>query len=130
MTDNDGHNLNKRMWSVANETVAKTGKGVGLEQFINQQIADRVQTVRDAQEQIALLDEQIQILKTELRELLEQKGSNWSDADGYARLITEGTRTNYDTRALDQLILSEPLQYGWLRDFRKESTVRGGVQIK
>ena len=118
------------MWSVANETVTKKGKGAGVAEFIDQQIADRVQTVRDAQEQIALLDEQIQILKTELRELLEQKGSNWSDADGYARLVAEGTRTNYDTRALDGLILNEPLQYGWLRDFRKEFAVRGGVQIK
>jgi hypothetical protein len=124
------YKLSKRMGSVANETVTKTGKGVGLTEFIDQQIADRVQTVRDAQEQIALLDEQIQLLKTELRELLEQKGSNWSDADGYARLIAESVRTNYDTRALDQLILSEPLQYGWLRDFRKESNVRGGVQVK
>jgi hypothetical protein len=31
---------------------------------------------------------------------------------------------------LDGLILGEPLQYGWLRDFRKESTIRSGVQIK
>ncbi len=123
-------NLSKRIWSVANEIATKKSKGAGVAEFIDQQIADRVQTVRDAQEQIALLDEQIQILKTELRELLEQKGSNWSDADGYARLIAEGTRTSYDTRALDELILNEPLQYGWLRDFRKESNVRGGVQVK
>ena len=115
---------------MANETVAKSSKGVGLAEYIDQQIADRVQIVRDAQDQIALLDEQIQLLKTELRELLEQKGSNWSDADGYARLIAESTRTSYNTRSLDELILNEPLQYGWLRDFRKESTIRGGVQIK
>ena len=115
---------------MANESIAKTSKGVGLAQYIDQQIADRVQIVRDAQGQMALLDEQIQILKTELRELLEQKGSNWSDADGYARLVAESIRTNYDTKALDQLILGEPLQYGWLRDFRKESTVKGGIQIK
>ncbi|MEO8607055.1 MAG: hypothetical protein ABI690_04205 [Chloroflexota bacterium] len=115
---------------MANESVAKSGKGVGLAEYIDQQIADRIQIVRDAQEQISLLDEQIQLLKTELRELLEQKGSNWSDTQGYARLTAEGTRTSYDTRALDGLILNEPLQYGWLKDFRKESTVRSGVQIK
>jgi hypothetical protein len=115
---------------VANESVAKTNKSTGVAEFIDQQIADRVQTVRDAQEQIGILDDQIHILKQELRELLEQKGSNWSDEDGYARLIAESTRTSYDTRALDDLILSEPLQYGWLRDFRKESTIRSGIQVK
>lgn len=115
---------------MANESIAKTNKSTGVAEFIDQQIAERVQTVRDAQEQIGILDEQIQILKQELRELLEQKGSNWTDANGYARLIGESSRTSYDTRALDDLILSEPLQYGWLRDFRKESTVRSGIQIK
>jgi hypothetical protein len=115
---------------MAGEMVAKTGKVLGLAQYIDQQIAERVQIVRDAQSQIALLDEQIQIMKTELRELLEQKGENWTDADGYARLVAEGTRTNYNTKGLDELILSEPLRYGWLNDFRKQSAVRGGVQIK
>jgi hypothetical protein len=115
---------------MASEMIAKTGKVLGLAQYIDQQIAERVQIVRDAQSQIALLDEQVQLMKTELRELLEQKGSNWSDSDGYARLVAEGKRTSYDTKSLDELILSEPLRYGWLNDFRKLSTVRGGVQIK
>jgi hypothetical protein len=115
---------------MANEIVAKSGKVLGLAQFIDQQIADRVQIVRDAQEQIALLDEQIRLMKDELRELLEQKGEGWSDSAGYARLVSEGTRTAYDTKALDELIINEPLRYGWLADFRKESSIRGGVQIK
>ena len=115
---------------MANESVAKTGKGVGLAEYIDQQIADRVQIVRDAQSQIALLDDQIKLIKEELSELLEQKGSGWTDNIGYARLTSEGTRIGYDTKALDDLILNEPLRYGWLHDFRKESTVRGGVQIK
>jgi hypothetical protein len=115
---------------MANESVAKTGKGVGLSEYIDQQIADRVQIVRDAQGQIGLLDDQIKLLKAELAELLEQKGSGWTDSTGYARLTSEGVRTSYDTKALDDLILNEPLRYGWLHDFRKESTVRGGVQIK
>jgi hypothetical protein len=101
-----------------------------LAEFIDQEIAERVQTVRDAQEQVALLDGQIQVLKNELRELLEQKGSSWSDEEGFARLISEGLRTLYDTKALDDLIIHDPLKYAWLKDYRKESAVRGGVQVK
>jgi len=115
---------------LATNMIAKTVKGVGLAEFIDQQIADRVQIVRDAQGQIALLEEQIKLMKDELRELLEQKGSGWTDSAGYARLVAEGTRLSYDTKSLDDLILNEPLRYGWLRDFRKQSTIRGGVQIK
>ena len=115
---------------MANEVTVKNGKGIGLTEFIDQQIAERVQIVRDAQGQIALLDEQIQIMKNELHELLEQKGSGWSDSAGYARLVSESVRTSYDTKELDQLILNEPMRYAWLQEYRKESTVRGGVQIK
>ena len=115
---------------MASEMVAKNGRSLGLAEYIDQQIAERVQIVRDAQGQIALLDDQIQILKAELRELLEQKGSNWTDSAGYARLVAESTRLSYDTKALDELILKDPLRYAWMKDFRKESTVRGGVQIK
>ncbi len=115
---------------MANETMTKNGKGVGLAQYIDQQIAERVQIIRDAQGQIALMDEQIQAMKEELRELIEQKGSNWTDSVGYARLMSDGTRTSYSTKSLDELILKEPLRYGWLHDFRKETTIRGGVQVK
>ena len=115
---------------MANEMIAKNGKGIGLAEFIDQQIAERVQIVRDAQGQIALLEEQIQIMKDELRQLLEQKGSGWTDSAGYARLVAESVRTSYSTKALDDLILTEPLRYAWLQEFRKESMVRGGVQVK
>jgi hypothetical protein len=115
---------------MANEVVAKNNKGVGLAEFIDQQIAERVQIVRDAQAQTALLDEQIQVLKEELRELLEQKGSGWNDSAGYARLVSEGVRTSYNTKELDDLILSDPLHYAWLKDYRKESNVRAGIQVK
>jgi hypothetical protein len=126
----DDRQDSKRIEAMANNMVEKTNKGLGLAEFIDQQIADRVQIVRDAQAQIGLLDDQIKLMKDELRELLDQKGSGWTDSVGYARLVAEGTRTAYDTKALDELILKEPLRYGWLGDFRKESTIRSGVQIK
>ncbi len=49
---------------------------------------------------------------------------------GYARLTSEGVRTIYDTKALDELIIKDPLHYGWLKDYRNESTVRSTVQVK
>jgi hypothetical protein len=101
-----------------------------MEAFIDQQIAERVEEIRDSQVQMSTLSERVDRLKAELLALLEQKGSNWSDATGYARLVSEGVRRTYDTKSLDQLIINDPLHYGWLTDYRKESTVRGGVQVK
>jgi|SRR5690606_39842996 hypothetical protein len=101
-----------------------------MEAFIDQQIAERVEEVRDAQAQMGTLSERVDRLKAEILALLEQKGSNWSDGVGYARLVSEGVRRTYDTKSLDQLIISDPLRYGWLTDYRKEFSVRGGVQVK
>lgn len=98
--------------------------------YIDQQIAERVEEIRDSQVQMGTLSERVDRLKAELLALLEQKGSNWSDSVGYARLVAEGVRRTYDTKSLDQLIISDPLRYGWLTDYRKESVVRGGVQVK
>src|SRR5688500_7784365 len=126
----DDRQDSKRIEAMANNMVEKTNKGLGLAEFIDQQIADRVQIVRDAQAQIGLLDDQIKLMKDELRELLDQKGSGWTDSVAYVCLVAEVTRTAYVIKALDELILKEPLRYGWLGDFRKESTVRRGIQIK
>ena len=62
--------------------------------------------------------------------MLELRGENWSDDDGYARLVPDSTRVSYETKALDELIIHEPLHYGWLKDYRKESTIRSSVQVK
>jgi hypothetical protein len=61
---------------------------------------------------------------------LEERGDNWSDEEGYARIISEGERIYYDTNALDKLIIEEPLRYGWLKDYRVTSTVQSRVQVK
>lgn len=97
---------------------------------LDQQIAERVDIVRGIQERVAALQDKIAAAKEELRDLLEQKGSNWSDGEGYARITSGGIRTSYDTKSLDELIIKQPLQYGWLKDYRKETTVRGGLQVK
>lgn len=91
--------------------------------LIDRHIADLVDLVRSSQSRI-------DAAKAELCALLEQRGESWSDDEGYARLVADGVRTSYDRIALDRLILDDPLRYGWLKDYRTEQTVRGGVQVR
>jgi len=100
------------------------------DEFFDQQIAERVDLIRSIQERIAALGEKIQATKEELSELLAEKGSNWSDDEGYARLVADSVRRSYDSKALDELIINDPLRHGWLKDYRKETPVRGGIQVK
>jgi hypothetical protein len=115
------------MTAVMNE---QSKVSVNIQEILDGKIAELVEEVRDSQERMAALDSRISAAKTQLRELLELRGDAWTDSLGYARVTSDGVRKSYDTQALDQLILSDPLQYGWLKDYRKEFLVRGGVQIK
>jgi hypothetical protein len=90
-------------------------------------VVDRIRTYRDEAEE---LDTRIQGLKAELRDLLERRGENWSDESGYARLVSEGERVSYNASDLDELIIQDPLHYGWLKDYRTTSTVQSRVQVK
>ncbi len=115
---------------MVSDAMKQNGNPTELLDYIDQQIAERVEMVRTTQDQISSLAERIETAKTELRELLIQRGSNWSDEDGYARIISEGIRRSYDNKALDELIINDPLHYGWLKDYRRETPVRGGIQVK
>jgi uncharacterized coiled-coil protein SlyX len=97
---------------------------------LDQRIAERVDVIRSIQERIAALQDKVQSVKDELRSLLNEKGSSWSDDEGYARIIADAVRRTYDSKALDELIITDPLRHGWLKDYRKETPVRGGVQVK
>jgi hypothetical protein len=79
-----------------------------------------VDIVRGIQERIAVLEERIQLEKEALRDLLTEKGENWSDTEGYARLLADSVRRTYDIKALDELIITDPLRNGWLKDYRRE----------
>jgi len=94
------------------------------------QIAELVETVRCNQERIAGMQLQIEQAKLELSKLLKVRGTAWTDEHGYARLVADGERISYATKDLDTLLIENPLQYGWLKDFRKRTPVRGGVQVR
>ncbi|NLF76270.1 MAG: hypothetical protein GX573_11275 [Chloroflexi bacterium] len=109
---------------------ADTGSVTQQDTTLEERIAELVETVRINQQRIARLESRISSVKEELRALLAQRGENWSDDEGYARLVSEGVRYYYDKQALDHLILTDPLRYGWLKDYRRESLVQGGVQVR
>lgn len=93
-------------------------------------IAALVQQVRDHQQTIAASAQAIDDAKVQLALLIEQRGANWADESGYARLTKEGRRIDYDTSALDELLTTDPLRYGWLKDYRKFITIPRHVAVK
>ena len=97
---------------------------------LDEQIAALVDIIRANQQRIVQLEARNQAARDTLSDLLVQRGENWSDDEGYARLVDEGQRASYDTQALDNLILHDPLRYGWLKDYRKTAVVSGGVRVK
>jgi seryl-tRNA synthetase len=125
----------KTKWDKGNITMAaivaeRPKMSSNIQEILDGKIAELVDEVRESQQQLNALGDRVTAAKEQLRELLEMRGSNWSDDVGYARLSSDSSRKYYDSRALDELILADPLQYGWLKDFRKEAAVRGSVQIK
>ena len=107
----------------------KTHNG-GRMNAMDEEIADLVELIRVNRDRIESFEAAISAAKGRLRELLEERGESWSDASGYARLVAEGLRHYYDSGALDEMIISDPLRYGWLKDYRKESQIAGRVQVK
>lgn len=99
-------------------------------ELLDQRIAELVDTVRGNNRRIEALNARTEEAKEELRALLEQRGSNWADEEGYARLVTDAVRRWYDTQALDRLVMSDPLRHGWLVDYRRETPIRGGVKVR
>ncbi len=90
---------------------------------LDEQIATLVTCIREHRDEIERHEMEIHDAKRQLMSLLEQRGSNWADEHGYARITQEGIRYDYSTGALDELIISDPLHYGWLKDYRKSSPV-------
>lgn len=93
-------------------------------------IIELVQNIRAHKNAIDQHQADIDALKIQLETLLIQRGQNWSDDEGYARLQSQGVRVFYSHEELDQLILTDPLRYGWLKDYRHESAVSARIQVK
>lgn len=112
------------------EVLHKQNHTSNVDRFLDEKIAELVDLIRANREQIEQFEAAIDAAKDDLRELLEARGSGWSDDEGYARVAAEGVRRYYDSNALDQLIINEPLRYGWLGDYRKEAAIPSRIQVK
>jgi hypothetical protein len=119
------------MADVLKNQAAKAGKAI---KSIDQEISELVEMVREANDRLDEVATEVRPMidaaKERLRMLLEYRGENWSDDVGYARVVSAGTRISYDSKALDKLIIEDPEQYGWLKQYRSETTVKGGVSVK
>lgn len=96
----------------------------------NKQIKKLVKAMRRQRAWIAAREAKMEVMKEQLQALLTEQGVNWSDDDGYARLIPESTRTSYETKALDELIITQPSVFGCLEAYRKVGKIRSSVQVK
>jgi hypothetical protein len=98
-------------------------------------IEELVQIIRDCKQAVADVKTEVEptrkAAERELVAALQEYGDNYDDgAGGYARLVDEGVRVSYNAKALDAVIASDEEKFGFLRDFRKESKVRGGLRVK
>lgn len=95
-----------------------------------QVIADYVTQIRDLKTEMQILDTKLDDARTMVGYYLLDRGAPWKDEEGYAMLIGEGERVSYDTKALDELLLGDPLKYGWLSDYRKKSITKASLKVK
>lgn len=87
---------------------------------INDEIHALVLRFREYEHNINLQQHAMQSVKDRLEVLLQLRGSSWSDGFGYARLSPDNAVCEYDSKALDHLILSDPVHYAWLNQYRKD----------
>jgi hypothetical protein len=99
-------------------------------EYSDKRISQLVRCIRDDNEIVSQAHERIREAKLELQVLLRARGENWSDEAGYARIVSAGHRISYLASELDELIISDPLRYGWLKDYRTESPVPEHIQVK
>jgi hypothetical protein len=106
----------------------------GAIKSIDQEISELVEMVREANERLDEVATEvkpiIEAAKERLRMLLEYRGENWADDTGYARVVSSSVRITYDSKGLDKLIIEDPEQYGWLKQYRSENPVKGGISVK
>lgn len=94
------------------------------------EITDLVGKIRARKAEIAALEAWVKADRDELEKLLIDRGSSWKDGEGYAMIVAESERVSYDTKALDELVLSDPLKNGWLYEYRRKSTTAASLKVK
>lgn len=106
----------------------------GAIKSIDQEISELVEMVREANDRLDEVATEvkpiIEAAKERLRMLLEYRGENWADDAGYARVVSSSVRVSYDAKGLDRLIIEDPEKYAWLKEYRTESPVKGGITVK
>jgi len=97
---------------------------------VNGQIEALVGEIRATQAQMEALEASVTAKKAILRVLLAALGEQWTDGEGYARLVADYTRGAYDVRALDQLRLNSAWWDARLRRHYRQFAVRGSVVVR
>lgn len=97
---------------------------------VDEDIRDLVDHIRNYESKIQGLERHIDSLKAVLHDRLQMRAMNWSDSKGYARITAEEDLSSYDVKALDKLIITDPVRYGWLGQYRTKSTIPSKVQVK
>jgi hypothetical protein len=101
---------------------------------IDQEISELVEMIREANDRLDEVAAEVRPIidaaKERLKMLLEYRGENWADDVGYARVVSSSSRVSYDYKALDKLIIEDPEAYGWLKQYRSETPVKGGITVK
>jgi hypothetical protein len=101
---------------------------------IDQEITELVEMVREANERLDEVSTEvrpiIEAAKERLKMLLDYRGENWADDVGYARIVSASNRVSYDYKGLDKLIIDDPETYGWLKQYRTETPVKGSISVK
>jgi hypothetical protein len=105
-------------------------KIVGKQAKNEEAIKQLVEEIRSYRNEIDQLSNLVDTARENLEELLLDRGTPWKDEDGYAMLVGESERTSYDTKALDELLINDPLRYGWLTDYRRKTNIRPSIKIK
>ena len=97
---------------------------------ISNEIGSLVHRIRALQQETDRVHSEIEETKQDLAALLKRYGNLWTDDHGYARLVKAYVLRSYEAEALDRLILSDPLRYGWLADYRRQRLFQDWVLVR
>lgn len=119
-----------KVMNMGDENIQHSGsRGGDRPEDNDQEVRALVRQVRELNSQMEALRQEMKQAQRKLIPLLGRRGDRWSDQRGSVQIVREGVRRVYDADALDRLILSDPLRYSWLRDFRREFATAAHIDI-